>query len=58
MITWPLVEKSAKWAAAGVAGVSTVMGVVGVTLADFPSGSFGWVVRLLIFAAAFLLFEV
>lgn len=58
MITWPLAEKSAKWAAAGVAGVSTVMGVVGVTLADFLPGSFGWVVRLLIFAAAFLLFGV
>lgn len=58
MITWPLVKKSARWAAAGVAGVSTVMGVVGVTLADFLPGSFGWVVRLLIFAAAFLLFGV
>ena len=56
IVSWPLVKKSAKWAAAGVAGVSTVMGVVGVTLADFLPESFGWVERLLIFAAAFLLF--
>lgn len=58
IVSWPLAKKSAKWATAGVAGVSTVMGVVGVSLIDFLPVTFGLVARLLIFAAAFVLFGV
>ena len=56
IMSWSLVKKSAKWAAACVAAVSTVMGVVGVSLVDFLPESFGWVARLAIFALAFVLF--
>ena len=50
IVTWSLVKKSAKWAATGIASVSTLMGIVGLSLVDFLPASFGWFARLLIHA--------
>ena len=58
IVTWSLVKKSAKWAATGIASVSTVMGIVGLSLVDFLPVSFGWFARLLIIAAAFISFGI
>ena len=51
-MTFPLVKKSLKWAAAVIGGISTVMGVADISLSDIL-GSCDWFARFLIISIAF-----
>lgn len=58
IITWSLVKKSVKWSMAIIGVISTIMAVVGISLSDLlPKGS-GCLVRLLVFAALFVLLAI
>jgi hypothetical protein len=55
VVTWTLVQRSAKGAMVLVGVSETFMAIAGFSLADMLPDSVGWPIRLLVFALAFLI---
>lgn len=55
IVTWPLVKKSFKWSFAIIGAISTIMGVVGVSLIDLLQKDSGCLFRLFVLFILFVL---
>lgn len=55
IVTWSLVKKSSKWSIAIIGAISTIMGVVGISLIDLLPEDSGWLFRLFVLVIFFVL---
>lgn len=58
IVTRSLVKKSVKWSMAIIGLISTVMGVMGISLSDLLPKDSGYLVRLIVFAALFVVLAI
>ena len=58
IVTRSLVKKSVKWSMAIIGLISTVMAVMGVSLSDLLPKDSGYLVRLIVFAALFVVLAI
>lgn len=57
-VTWSLVKKSSKWSIAIIGAISTIMGVVGISLIELMPKNTGCLFRLLVLAILFVVLAV